>query len=33
MGENASFPVFLEAEDSLEGLIEVAMRKKCLEVC
>ena len=35
-GKNGEFLVFMDAEDSLEGLVKVAMRKKvykCLEVC
>ena len=34
-GKNSEFLVFTEAEDSSEGLVKVAMRKKvykCLEV-
>ena len=36
MANNCGFLVFMEAEDSSEGLVKVAMCKKvykCLEVC
>ena len=36
MEKNGEFLVFMDAEDSLEGLVEVVTRKKvynCLEVC
>ena len=36
MGENGEFLVFMDAEDSSEGLVKVATREKvykCLEVC
>ena len=35
-GENGEFLVFMDAEDSSEGLVKAATRKKvyiCLEVC
>ena len=36
MAKNGQFLVFMDTEDSSEGLVKVAMRKKvykCLEVC